>query len=78
VAQKRIIRTTFRAASRARADTGGRKTRLPFRPIRRAQITLLAFLTALVAVPVVFADDTPATATVSGGSLRRRRRARRR
>jgi hypothetical protein len=69
VARKRIIRTTFRAAPRAHADTGGRKTWLPFRPIRRAQITLLACLAALIAVPVVFADDTPATATVSGGSL---------
>ena len=40
-----------------------------FRPIRLAQAIVLAGVAALIAVPTVFADDAPATANVSGGSL---------
>jgi hypothetical protein len=40
-----------------------------FRAIQRAQVIAVACLAALVAVPVVLADDTVGTATVNGGSL---------
>lgn len=40
-----------------------------FRPIRLAQAIVLAGVAALIAVPTVFADDAPATANVTGGSL---------
>jgi hypothetical protein len=40
-----------------------------FRPIRLAQAIVLAGVAALIAVPVVLADNAPATASVTGGSL---------